>query len=130
MSSALSTPAQRAQLRIAGPQTYPILIAAPGNQTYTLDPGVPGYFQVLSATLVTASGTITVAVNRVRAGVTTAVGGLSALAASNVAATTASSLNDTSLFQPGDQLQIVGSANAAGADLAVSVKVQPMGYSG
>lgn len=130
MSSPLSTAIQRAQLRVSGPTAYPILIPTPGNQTYILDPAVPGYFQVLAATVVTSSGTISVAVKRVRAGVTTTVVGLSALAASSVSATTASSLDDTSLFQPGDVLELVTTGNAAGADLNVSVKVQPMGYNG
>ncbi len=130
MSSQLTTAIQRAQLRIAGPTSYPILIATPGNQTYVLDPAVPAYFQVLAATVLTSSGTITVAVKRIRAGVTVDVAGLGALAASAVSATTASSLDDTSLFQPGDVLEIVNSGNAASADLNVSVKVQPMGYSG
>lgn len=130
MSSPLSTSAQRAQLRIAGPQPFSILVPTPGNQTYILTPNFTLYGQVLSATVVTSAGTITVAVKRVRAGVTTTVVGLSALAASAVAATTASSLDDTSLLQPGDTLEIVTSANAAGADLNVSISVQPMGYNG
>ncbi len=130
MSSQLSTAIQRAQLRIAGPSSYPILIAAPGNQTYVLDPYVAGYFQVTGLGVQTDSGTITLNVQRVRAGVTVSIGGLSAVAASSVNALSASLLDNTSLFIPGDILQITGTANAAGVNLAVSVIVQPMGYNG
>lgn len=127
MSSSRSTPAQRAQHRIAGPSSYPILIAAPGNQTYVLDPYVPGFLQVTGVAVQLDSGTITVNVQRIRAGVTVSVGGLSAVAGSSVNALTASLLDDTSLFQPGDILQVTLTANAAGVNASIAPIVKAMG---
>lgn len=127
MQSQLSNALQRAQHRIAGKQPVDILVEAPADQTYTLIAYVTSYFQVVSLAAVLASGTINVTVKRVRAGVTTTVAGLSALAVSNVRATDDSDLDDTSLFIPGDTLVIVTDTNAAGVDLSATVTVQPMG---
>ena len=127
MSSALSNPAQRAVQRITGADSYPILIEAPGNKLYLLDCYVPGPLKVTGVSVVTNSGTITVNVQRVRAGVTTSVAGLSAVAASSTLATSAATGDDTAVFQAGDRLQITTSANAAGVDLAVSVALERVG---
>lgn len=130
MQSQLSTPAQRAQHRIAGPQPIDILVAAVADQDYTLIAYVTNYFQVLSLATILTSGTVTVAVKRVRDGVTTTVAGLSGLASSSTRATADADGDSTSLFIPGDRLIITTSGNAAGVDLSATVEVQPMGSGG
>lgn len=127
MQSQLSNALQRAQHRIAGKQSVDILIEAAADQDYVLIGYVTGYFQVTGLALVLASGTIDVTVERVRAGVTVTVGGLSAVAGSSTRATEDSDLDDTSLFIPGDILQIATANNAVGVDLSVSVITQAMG---
>lgn len=127
MQSQLSTPAQRAQHGIAGYRPFDILVVTPGNQSYMLNAYVTGYFQVAQLATILASGTITVAVSRIRDGVTTTVGGLSGLASSSTRATADATGDDSSLFIPGDRLIITTSANAAGNNLAVTVKTKPMG---
>lgn len=127
MQSQLSNPLHRAQHRIAGKQPIDILIETPADQDYVLIGYVTGYFQVTGLAAVLASGTINVTVERVRAGVTTTVAGLSALAASSTRATADATGDDTSLFIPGDLLQIATDTNAAGVDLSVTVITQPMG---
>lgn len=129
MQSQLSNPAQRAQHRVAGRLPVDILVEAPANQDYILNAYVTNYFQVVSIAALLASGTITIAVKRVRAGVTTTVGGLSGLASSATRATAEATGDDTSLFIPGDQLLITTSANAAGVDLSATVIIQAMGSS-
>jgi len=130
MSVARTNAVQRAQHRIAGDDSYPILIASPANATYVLDPYVPRPLQVLSVAVVLASGTIDVAIKRIRAGTTTTIAGLSAVGGSSVRVLTASSLDDTSLLDVGDQLIMVTSNNAVGVDLSAAVIVAGMGGSG
>lgn len=127
MSSALSNPSQRAVQRTVGSDSYPILIETAANKIYLLDCYVPGPFKVTRASVVTLSGTVAVNVQRVRAGVTVSVAGLSALAATSTLASTEATGDDTSVFQAGDRLQITTSANAAGLDLAVSVGIERVG---
>lgn len=127
MQSQLSNALQRAQHRIAGKQPVDILVETPADQDYTLIAYVTNYFQVVSLAAVLASGTISIAVKRIRAGVTVTVAGLSALAATSTRATADATGDDTSLFIPGDTLLITTSANAAGVDLSVTVTTQPMG---
>lgn len=127
MQSQLSNALHRAQHRIAGKQPVDILVETPADQDYTLIAYITGYFQVTSVAAVLASGTISIAVKRIRDGVTTTVGGLSALAASSTRATADATGDDTSLFIPGDTLLITTSANAAGVDLSTTVITQPMG---
>lgn len=127
MQSQLSNPLQRAQHRIAGKQAVDILIQTAADQDYTLVAYVTNYFQVVSLAAVLASGTISIAVKRIRDGVTTTVGGLSALAASSTRATADATGDDTSLFIPGDTLLITTSSNSSGIDLSASVITQPMG---
>jgi hypothetical protein len=127
MQSQLSNAVQRAQHRNAGKQPVDILVETPADQSYTLIAYVTSYFQVLSVAAILASGTISIAVRRTRDGVTTTVGGLSALAASSTRATADATGDDTSLFIPGDTLLITTSANAAGVDLSVTISTQPMG---
>ena len=127
MQSQLSNPLQRAQHRIAGKQAVDILIQTAADQDYTLVAYVTNYFQVVSLAAVLASGTISLAVKRIRDGVTTTVGGLSALAASSTRATADATGDDTSLFIPGDTLLITTSSNSSGIDLSASVITQPMG---
>lgn len=127
MQSQLANPLQRAQHRIAGNQPVDMLVETPSDQDYTLIAYVTSYFQVTSLAAVLASGTISIAVKRIRSGVTTTVGGLSALAATSTRGTANATGDDTSLFIPGDTLLITTSANAAGVDLSVTVIVQPMG---
>jgi len=130
MSAPRTNAVQRAQHRIAGDDSYPILIASPANATYVLDPYIPRPLQVLSVAVVLASGTINVAIRRIRAGITTTIAGLSAVGGSSVRVLTASSLDDTSLLDIGDQLIMVTSSNAVGVDLSVAVIVAGMGGSG
>lgn len=127
MQSQLSNPLQRAQHRIAGKVPVDILVQTPADQDYTLLAYVTNYFQVTSLAAVLASGTIDLAVKRIRDGVTTTVGGLTALSASAVRATADPTGDDTSLFIPGDTLLITTANNAAGVDLSVTVVTQPMG---
>lgn len=127
MQSQLSTPAQRAQHGIAGYIPVDILVETPADQTYVLNAYVTSYFQVAALSLILASGTIDVTVRRIRDGVTTTVGGLSAVAGSSTRASTDATGDDTSLFIPGDQLIIVTANNAAGNQMAVTVKTKPMG---
>jgi hypothetical protein len=127
MSSALANALSRAVQRIVGADSYPILIEAAADQVYLFDCYVPGPMKVTRATVVTNSGTITVNVQRVRAGVTTSVAGLSALAASSTLASTDATGDDTAVFQAGDRLQITTTANAAAVDLAVSIGIERVG---
>lgn len=127
MQSQLSNPLQRAQHRIAGKQPVDILVETAADQDYTLIAYVTNYFQVVSLAAVLASGTIDLAVKRIRAGVTVTVAGLSALSASSTRATADATLDDTSLFIPGDTLLITGSNNSSGIDLSATVITQPMG---
>lgn len=127
MQSQLSNPLQRAQHRIAGKQPVDILVETAADQDYTLIAYVTGYFQVTALAAVLASGTIDLAVKRIRAGVTVTVAGLSALSASSTRATADATLDDTSLFIPGDTLLITGSNNSSGIDLSATVITQPMG---
>lgn len=127
MQSQLSNALHRAQHRIAGKQPVDILVETPANQNYTLIAYVTNYFQVISLAAVLASGTINVTVKRIRAGVTETVAGLSALAASSTRATADATLDDTSLFIPGDTLLITTDTNAVGVDLSVTISTQPMG---
>lgn len=127
MQSQLSNALHRAQHRIAGKQPVDILVETPADQNYTLIAYVTNYFQVISLAAVLASGTINVTVKRIRAGVTETVAGLSALAASSTRATADATLDDTSLFIPGDTLLITTDTNAAGVDLSATVSVLPMG---
>ena len=127
MQSQLSNPLQRAQHRIAGKQAVDILIQTAADQDYTLVAYVTNYFQVVSLAAVLASGTIDIAVKRIRDGVTTTVGGLSALSASSTRATADATGDDTSLFIPGDTLLITTSSNSSGIDLSATVITQPMG---
>lgn len=127
MQSQLSNQFHRAQHAIAGKVPYDILIPAPGNNAYVLSAYVSSYFQVDSVSALTTAGTIDVSVSRIRAGVTTVVGGLSALAVSSTRASVDASGDDTSLFIPGDQLVITGANNAGSANLALTVLTKPMG---
>lgn len=127
MQSQLSNPLQRAQHRIAGKQPVDILVETAADQDYTLIAYVTNYFQVVSLAAVLASGTIDLAVKRIRAGVTVTVAGLSALSASSTRATADATGDDTSLFIPGDTLLITASNNSSGIDLSATVITQPMG---
>lgn len=122
-----SNATQRAINRIAGEDSYPIFIASPANGIYVLDCYVPTNMTIVGASVITASGTITVNVQRIRSGVTTSVAGLSALAASSTRSTTTATGDDTGVFVPGDQLQVTTSANAAGVSLAISVRLKRIG---
>jgi hypothetical protein len=127
MQSQLANAVQRAQHRNAGNQSVDILIETAADQDYTLIAYVSNYFQVKSLAAVLASGTISLAVKRIRAGVTATVAGLSALASSSTRATADATGDDTSLFIPGDTLLITASANSSGISLSASVSIAPMG---
>ena len=114
----------RSILKTVGPFVFSPFILVPAAQIYVLNAYVMVPFQLTLAAYYTSAGTLTINVQRIRAGATVSVTNLSALAATSTRATAAPTTDGTQAFIVADTMQITISAIAGGVNLAVLLACQ------